>query len=100
MNQEELKKYVDKFKSVYGTTQIEPKAHIYNFGGFTDGDRAVFLAEHFKPKAIILIGMDFDSDIGEYSYTKNVEVKKKKLKWASYLVNYLKENSDIPIQFR
>ena len=51
------------------------------------------------PENIRLIGMDFDSDIGEYSYTKNVEVKKKKLKRASYLINYLKEKSDIPIQF-
>jgi len=98
-NLRELERYIDKFKQVYGTTQIEPKANISNFGGLTDGDRAVFLAEHFKPKEVILIGMDFNSDIGEYSYTKNVEVKKKKLKWASYLINYLKEKSDIPIQF-
>ena len=49
---------------VIGTTQIEPISDVYNFGGFTDGDRAVFLAEHFGAKEIELVGFDFEAAEG------------------------------------
>lgn len=32
---------------------------VYNFGGFTDGDRAVFLAEALGASLIVVAGMDF-----------------------------------------
>ena len=38
------------FKNCIGTTQTKPFGKIHNFGGFTDGDRCVFLANHFKAK--------------------------------------------------
>ena len=41
-----------------------PVKNVYNFGGFTDGDRSVFWAEEFGAKEIILIGMDFGIHIG------------------------------------
>ncbi len=94
-----IKKYLPKFRSVYGTTQIEPKDYIVNFGGFTDGDRAIFLAEEFKPKSITLYGMDLNSEIGKYSYIYDLETKKKKLKWAEYLINYLSKNSNVDIRY-
>ena len=59
-----------KFKHWIGTTQSIPFDKLQNFGGFTDGDRAVFLASHFRAEKIILIGMDFGDRIGRYSYTK------------------------------
>ena len=46
-----LKRYVPEFKGeIIGSTQIDPLDYenVYNFGGFTDGDRAVFLADHFN----------------------------------------------------
>ena len=51
----------------------EKFANLQNYGGFTDGDRAVFIADHFKAKKIFLIGFDFNDDVGRYSFTKNKE---------------------------
>jgi len=55
--------------SVFGTTHSQPTEKVLNFGGFTDGDRAVYIVEHFKPAYIVLAGMDFGSVIGVYSGT-------------------------------
>lgn len=67
---------------VWGTTQCNPGQTLLNFGGFTDGDRAIFLAIHFQSPLIGLIGFDFGTKIGKYS-TLNSPIKKlesKKLK--------------------
>ena len=45
---------VKNFKNCIGTTQTKQTRRIHNFGGFTDGDRCVFLANHFKAKKIII----------------------------------------------
>src|SRR3990172_9328992 len=44
---------VSKFKNCIGTTEAKTFGKIHNFGGFTDGDRCVFLAKHFKSKTKI-----------------------------------------------
>src|ERR671938_352688 len=62
-----LKKFVPKFRHVVGSTQVMPVEQVYNFGGFTDGDRCVFLADEFAAKEIILIGMEFGHPINRYS---------------------------------
>src|SRR5256884_6411911 len=41
------------------TTPSRPFSGLRNFGGFTDGDRAVFLADHFGAARIHLVGFDF-----------------------------------------
>ena len=51
--------FAKKFKNCIGTTQSTPFDKIKNFGGFTDGDRGVFLANHFQAKKIILIWNGF-----------------------------------------
>jgi len=81
----------ENFKNCIGTTQSKPFKKIQNFGGFTDGDRAVFLASHFDAKKIILFGMDFGEKIGKYSQTKAVErkIKLKKLRKAKSLLEWL-----------
>src|SRR2546428_317160 len=38
------------------TTQSRPVGGVRNFGGFTDGDRAAFLADHFGAARIRLVG--------------------------------------------
>ena len=70
------------FKNCIGTTQAKPFGKIHNFGGFTDGDRCVFLANHFKAKKIILFGMDFGTTIGSFSKTRiaNKDIKIRKLR--------------------
>ncbi|MGY5150232.1 MAG: 6-hydroxymethylpterin diphosphokinase MptE-like protein [Candidatus Nitrosopumilus sp. bin_68KS] len=82
---------VKKFKNYIGTTQSKPFSKIQNFGGFTDGDRGVFLANYFKAKKIILFGMDFGNKIGKFSNTKKIERKTKlmKLKKGEYLLEWL-----------
>ena len=82
---------VKKMKNCIGTTQTNPFNKIQNFGGFTDGDRGVFLASHFDAKKIILFGMDFGNQIGKFSNTKRSErkIKLKKLKIGKDLLIWL-----------
>ena len=83
--------FVKKFKNCIGTTQSIPFSKIKNFGGFTDGDRGVFLANHFQAKKIILCGMDFGKRIGKFSETKRSErkIKLKKLRKGESLLKWL-----------
>lgn len=77
-----VRELVPKLKNVIGTTQARPFDHVYNFGGFSDGDRCVFLAKEFGAKSIRIIGFDLDDT--------NVTPKKlKKLKWARKLLKLL-----------
>jgi len=78
-NMEKLE-FVKKIKNCIGTTQSIPFDKIHNFGGFTDGDRGVFLASHYNAKKIILFGMDFGDQIGKFSKTKKSERKIKLMK--------------------
>ena len=82
---------VKNFVNCIGTTQAEPFKKIQNFGGFTDGDRAVFLAEHFGAKQIVLFGMDLGRNIGRYSNTSEMErvIKLQKLAKAKELLEWL-----------
>jgi hypothetical protein len=82
---------VSKFKNCIGTTETKQFGKIHNFGGFTDGDRCVFLAKHFHAKKIILFGMDFGNKIGMYSKIKipNKKIKIKKLKYGKKLLEWL-----------
>jgi len=64
------------------TTQAAPFAHIHNFGGFTDGDRAVFAADDLGAASIRIIGFDLAD--------KNVDpVKRGKLYWAGELLRLI-----------
>ncbi|WP_292373578.1 6-hydroxymethylpterin diphosphokinase MptE-like protein [Methanosarcina sp. UBA411] len=78
-NIDKLEKYVPRFKRFIATTQARPFDKVYNFGGFSDGDRCFFVAREFGAKKIRLVGFDFeDSDVNP--------IKKKKLKWAKKLI--------------
>ncbi len=78
-NMEALRTEVPRLKRVIGTTQSKPLKNVYNFGGFTDGDRSVFLAKEMGARSIRLIGFDFKDE--------NVTpLKKKKLVWAEKLI--------------
>ncbi len=87
---------VKNFKNCIGTTQTKPLGKIHNFGGFTDGDRCVFLANHFKAKKIILLGMDFGTRIGKYSKSTvvNRTIKIKKLRRGKKLLEWLAQKSE------
>ncbi|MEM3395952.1 MAG: 6-hydroxymethylpterin diphosphokinase MptE-like protein [Thermoplasmata archaeon] len=80
-----LKRYVPKFRGkVIGSTQSTPYTRLINFGGFTDGDRAVCLASHFQAKEILLKNFDFEDVSAEKPEIK--ELKLKKLKWAKKII--------------
>lgn len=67
------------------TTQAEPFSHVYNFGGFSDGDRAVFFAHALGAKRVTLCGFDLDD--------KEVDpIKRGKLLWARELLGMLGYN--------
>ncbi|OPX64124.1 MULTISPECIES: 6-hydroxymethylpterin diphosphokinase MptE-like protein [unclassified Methanoregula] len=75
-----LKHWVPRFKgNVVGTTQATPLPRVYNFGGFTDGDRAAFAADELGASSITLAGFNLDD--------KNVDpMKRGKLFWARKLL--------------
>ena len=94
-----ITKYLAKFpRNILGTIQTNPAGlvNVENVGGFTDGDRAVFLCNHFNASKINLIGFDYDEMIGFYSFAnnKNIENKLKKLKWCKYLIEILLNSND------
>ena len=81
---------VSGFKHWAGTTQTKEFGKLYNFGGFTDGDRCVFLANYFNAKNIILVGMDFGNTIGKYSKNiSNKTLKRKKLRFGKGLLEWI-----------
>jgi 2-amino-4-hydroxy-6-hydroxymethyldihydropteridine diphosphokinase len=90
-NIDKLKKYVPEFPTAIGSTQASPRANVHNFLGFTDGDRAVFLAAGMGAKLIALAGMDFGYTVGKYSkkHVASIEVKRKKLKIGKELLEWL-----------
>lgn len=94
-NTDMLKKLVPKFKKLIATTQVMPLENVHNFGGFTDGDRCVFLAEEFGAKKIVLVGMDLGNSIGKYSKEKikDPELKKQKMQAGRHLLEMLAKQS-------
>lgn len=91
-----LQEYVPKLTRVLGTTQVKPKQRVYNFGGFTDGDRAVFFALYMGAAIIALAGMDIGTIIGKYSkvYVNSPEKKSLKLKFCKKLLEWLASRTD------
>jgi uncharacterized Rossmann fold enzyme len=78
-NMDALGEELPRLKRVIGTTQSTPLSNVYNFGGFSDGDRSVFLAKEMGAKSITLIGFDLKD-------TNVTPIKKKKLMWAEKLI--------------
>jgi uncharacterized Rossmann fold enzyme len=93
-NTDLLKKMVPKFKKIVATTQVNPLENVHNFGGFTDGDRCVFLADEFGAKRIVLLGMELDTP-GRYSKSKikNAALKKRKMQAGRRLLEMLAKQS-------
>lgn len=98
-NIQALEEHTERFsESIVGTTQTKPIGCLHNFGGFTDGDRAVFMALELDCKMIVMIGMDLSRTVGKYSkpwlsrdevawpfkYAKFV-IARRLLSWASKL---------------
>ena len=103
-NMENIKRYVPVLENILATTQSTPLENVHNFGGFTDGDRCLFLAIKLGAKNIFLVGMDFGKIITRYSRPDIVEnegkadnVKEMKLVYAKKLVEWAAENENVNI---
>ena len=72
--------------SILPTTQAEPRGHVVNTGGFTDGDRAAFLADALGAASLTFVGWDFDDAVSEE--------KAHKLEWAARLLYWLECRRD------
>ena len=104
-NIDKIEKFVPKLDCLLGSTQVKPTKNVFLWGGFTDGDRACFIASHYHPKRIILTGMDFGNIVGHWSKPNRLEdfpaSKRKsiKLEIAKELISYLRANSNIEYLF-
>lgn len=79
-----IHEHVPRFDSdhVLATTQAASAGPVRNFGGFTDGDRGAFLADHFGAPRLRFPGWDFDDpSVGPE--------KRRKLRWAERLLYWL-----------
>ncbi|WP_226482893.1 6-hydroxymethylpterin diphosphokinase MptE-like protein [Natrinema amylolyticum] len=72
---------------VLPTTQAAPRGAVRNFGGFTDGDRAAFLADHLGAARLTFVGWDFDDPAVD-------PLKARKLEWAERLLSWLEVRRD------
>ena len=103
-NEELIVKWTTSFDKILGTTQSKPVGHLYNFGGFTDGDRAMFFTLALGCEEMVLAGMDFGTTVTKYS-RPNIEgatgpadeIKTKKLIFAERLLAWIKENTDVNV---
>ena len=78
-----LSHWVPRFKGlVVATTQGTPLSAVHNFGGFSDGDRAVFAADALGATSIRILGFDLDDPSVD-------PVKRGKLFWARRLLAIL-----------
>jgi hypothetical protein len=78
-----LRYWVPRFRGpLVATTQGKPFAHLYNFGGFTDGDRAAFAAHALGASEVTLAGFDLDDPSVD-------PLKRGKLYWARKLLALL-----------
>lgn len=103
-NMDKIEEYVPKLKRILGTTQSVPLENVYNFGGFTDGDRCIFLAIELGARFILLAGMDFGDIVTKYSRPdlgmsegKADEIKQMKLDFAKKLTQWAAENENVEI---
>ncbi len=78
-----LRRWVPRFPGpLVATTQAAPLCGVHNFGGFTDGDRAVFAADELGAARIRIIGFDLADP--------NVDpIKRGKLFWARELLHLI-----------
>ena len=103
-NINKIEKYVPILKNILGTTQSTPIKNVYDFGGFTDGDRCLFLAIEGGADFVVLAGMDFGKIVTRYSRpnisdseAKADKMKELKLQYAKKLVEWAAKNEKIQI---
>jgi 2-amino-4-hydroxy-6-hydroxymethyldihydropteridine diphosphokinase len=95
-NRPALEQWVPEFPGeLAGSWAGPPRNGLLNVGGFTDGDRAAFLAAHAGAERILLWGFDFvrvDAPEGALRARKLA-----KLAWARRLLELLAREGGVPV---
>jgi uncharacterized Rossmann fold enzyme len=87
-NREAVERWVPDFSGeLAGSWAGPPRSGLLDVGGFTDGDRAAFLADHLEARSILLWGFDFDR-VAETDPLAR-DRKRAKLRWAKRLLGWL-----------
>jgi 2-amino-4-hydroxy-6-hydroxymethyldihydropteridine diphosphokinase len=99
-NKADVRRYVPQFDPdrVAGTCQCRPVGPLENFGGFTDGDRACFIAHGLGAGSLTLAGFDFSGRVGRYTGRFNPQTKPRKLAWSRRLIDELARDG-APVRF-
>lgn len=95
-NEGTLRAWVPQFPGeLAGSWAGPPRPALLDVGGFTDGDRAVYLAEHVGAQRLLLWGFDFERT----SETDPVAARRKlaKLAWARRAIEALAARTATPI---
>ena len=88
-NRPAVREWLPRFadEATLATTQAAPVGPVRNLGGFTDGDRAAFLADHVGAGRLRFPGWEFDDpDVSP--------MKARKLDWAARLLHWLERRRD------
>jgi len=100
-----LKRVLPSVSPVLGSTQVQPTKRAFLWGGFTDGDRACYMVSEYRPRRIILAGMDFGRVVGRWSKPERPmdhpadERKAAKLEIGRFLLTRLAARSDLSFVF-
>ncbi|MCI4337079.1 MAG: DUF115 domain-containing protein [Thermoplasmata archaeon] len=91
-----LERWVPEFGApVHGSWAGPPTEQLFDVGGFTDGDRAAYLAVHCGARRVLLWGFDFvhveESDVAAQRR------KREKLRWAARALQWLVDRSTVPV---
>ena len=87
-NAEAVREWAGMFRGpVVLTTQSRPESTVFDFGGFTDGDRAVCISQELGASSIRLIGFDLDHPRPKDG--RDPAVKLRKLSWARRIISSL-----------
>jgi uncharacterized Rossmann fold enzyme len=89
-NREAVERHVPAFEgALIGTCQCAPVVGLFNFGGFTDGDRAACILSELGVSRIRLAGFDLDAPSTKPG--RSPEVKARKLAWARRILTLLSQ---------
>ena len=91
-----LEEWVPQFPGdLAGSWAGPPRGPLLDVGGFTDGDRGAYLAEHCGARRVLLWGFDFDR-VDEPEGPKRTR-KLAKLAWARRSLEFLATRTPTPI---
>lgn len=90
-NMEAVREWLPRFPpdALAGTCQTRPVRPLRNHGGFTDGDRAAFIAHALGARRLRLVGFDFGDRVGRFTGRFDPATKARKLAWAKRLLERL-----------